>query len=70
MNDLSAHIYTEQNNFFFDSEVYIEDAPNKILDYEDGDMVKWTWEGKKMTGILRHKNIDLGLFSIENVTAY
>lgn len=60
----------EGNKFFFDSEVYTEDGPKKMLDYEDGDMIKWVWEGKKMSGILRDENTDLGLFSIENVSEY
>jgi len=70
MSDATAHIYMEGNKFYFDSEIYTEDGPKKTLDYEDGDMIKWTWEGKKMTGTLRGKNTDLGLFSIENVALF
>lgn len=65
---MESHIYKEGNRFFFDSEVYTEDVPTSSLDYEDGDMIKWNWEGQKMTGVLRAENRDLGLFFIENVT--
>lgn len=67
---MTRHVYTENGKFFFDSEVYAEDGPQKMLDYEDGDMIKWIWEGKKMSGTLREENIDLGLFSIEGVSSY
>ena len=70
MSDATAHIYMEGNKFYFDSEIYTEDGPKKTLDYEDGDMIKWVWEGKKMTGILRGNNTDLGLFSIENIAQF
>lgn len=70
MSDVTFHIYMEGDKFFFDSEIYTEDGPKKTLDYEDGDMIKWNWEGKKMAGTLREKNTDLGLFAIENVAAY
>lgn len=70
MSDATLHIYMEGDKFFFDSEIYTEDGPKKTLDYEDGDMIKWSWEGKKMTGTLREKNTDLGLFAIENIAAY
>lgn len=70
MGNLSSHVYTENGKFYFDTEVYSEDGPQKALDYEDGDMIKWFWEGKKMSGILRQSNADLGLFSIENISTY
>jgi hypothetical protein len=67
MSNVASHIYIEGDKFFFDSEIYTQDGPAKTLDYEDGDMIKWVWEGKKMMGILRDNNVNLGLFSIENV---
>lgn len=70
MSDATAHIYVEGGKFFFDSEVYTQDGPTKMLDYEDGDMIKWVWEGKKMTGTLRNENADLGLFAVERVATY
>jgi len=69
MSDATAHIYVEEDKFFFDSEIYTEDGPLSMLDYEDGDMIKWVWNGKKMTGTLRGENTDLGLFSVENVAS-
>ncbi len=68
MYDATAHIYIEGSKFFFDSEVYTQDGPTKTLDYEDGDMIKWTWEGKTMTGTLREENVNLGLFAVEKVS--
>lgn len=67
MSKMSDHIYIEKDRFFFDSEIYTENGPQTILDYEDGDMIKWEWAGKKMTGTLRSENSDLGLFSIERI---
>ena len=69
MSSLSEHIYTENDKFYFDSEVYSDDGPTQMLDYEDGDMIKWIWKGQKMTGILREENANLGLFSIENIVS-
>lgn len=68
MYDATGHIYTEGDKFFFDSEVYTEDGPTKFLDYEDGDMIKWEWEGKKMIGTVRQQGFDIGLFAVENVS--
>lgn len=65
MVDISKHIYTERDQFFFDSDVYTDDGTHTRLDYEDGDMIKWVWEGKKMTGVLRQENQELGLFYVE-----
>lgn len=70
MTDTSNHVYTEGDKFFFDAEIYNENGPTKFLDYEDGDRIKWIWEDKKMTGILRDENPSLGIFVIENVTTY
>jgi len=71
MSDAAQHIYVEKGEFFFDSEIYTEYGPIKTsIDYEDGDMIKWTWEGKTMTGTLRCKNSNLGLFVIENIATY
>ncbi len=70
MNSMSDHIYKEGEKFYFDTEVYTSDGPIKNMDFEDGDMIKWKWEGKKMTGTLRVENVSLGLFSIEDIVTY
>jgi hypothetical protein len=63
-------VYKDGDKFYFDSENY-NDAPSLLLiQYEDGDMIKWVWEGQKMTGVLREKGLNLGLFQIENVTIH
>lgn len=67
MTNLAPYIYKDGDKFFFDSENYTDNISfNLSLDYEDGDMVKWIWEDKKMTGTLREAGLNLGLFSIEN----
>ena len=71
MTNISEYVYKDGEVFYFDSENYTDNVHKTLtLDYEDGDMVKWTWEGKTMMGTLRCKNIDLGLFVIENITTY
>jgi hypothetical protein len=67
MNNISSHIYLEDNKFYFDSENYDPESSSISLDYEDGDRIKWIWENKKMIGTLRVTNSNLGLFVIENV---
>lgn len=70
MSDLSKHIYTEGDKFYFDSEIYADDGPTTMLDYEEGDMIKWTWEGQKMAGVLQEENSNLGIFLIKNAATY
>jgi hypothetical protein len=70
MTNISAYVYKDGDRFYFDSENY--DGREQLLSikYEDGDMVKWDWENKRMTGTLRENGYNLGLFVIDNVTAY
>jgi hypothetical protein len=69
MTDLSAYIYKDGNKFYFDPENYSSDLnKNLSIDYEDGDMIKWTWEDTKMSGVLREENKNIKLFVIKNVT--
>lgn len=70
MSNLSAYVYKDGDKFYFDSENYTDKIQSLSIDYEDGDMVKWFWENKKMTGILREKGHNLGLFVIENVVVH
>ena len=67
MSDASAHVYKDGDKFYFDSENYNDSKALLSIQYEDGDMIKWTWEGKKMLGVLREQGTNLGLYSIENV---
>lgn len=69
MTDLSLYIYEDENKFYFDPENYTGDFNNNLtLNYESGDMIKWTWEGQKMVGVIRKQNYDVNLFVIEKVT--
>ena len=70
MSNLTAYVYKDGDKFYFDSENYNDNGPSLSIDYEDGDMIKWTWEGKKMTGILREEGRNLGLFTIENTMVH
>jgi hypothetical protein len=67
MSDLSYYVYLDGDHFYFDSENYNEGEVQLTIKYEDGDMIKWSWEGKKMTGVIREEGYNLGLFKIENV---
>jgi hypothetical protein len=70
MTNISDYVYKDGDNFYFDSENYTDNVhKNLTIDYEDGDMVKWVWENKKMMGILREEGRNLGLFAIVDVTA-
>lgn len=69
MTNISAYVYKDGDQFYFDSENYSDNIHNNLsISYEDGDMVKWVWENQKMMGILREEGRNLGLFAIENVT--
>lgn len=69
MTNISAYVYKDGNEFYFDSEDYTDKITTGLsIDYEDGDMVKWTWEDKKLTGVLREEGKNLGLFRIQNVS--
>lgn len=71
MTDISAYVYKDGNKFYFDPENYTGDInKNLSIDYEDGDMVKWVWEDKKMSGILREEGHNIKLFFIEKVTIH
>jgi hypothetical protein len=67
MSDLTGFVYKIGEVFYFDSENYIDEGRQLTIQYEDGDMIKWTWENQKMIGTIRQEGYDLGLFSIENV---
>lgn len=69
MTNISAYVYKDGNDFYFDSENYTDKITTSLsIDYEDGDMVKWNWEDKKLTGVLREEGRNLGLFRIQNVS--
>jgi hypothetical protein len=67
MTNITPYVYKDGNQFYFDTENYDEKQQILSIKYEDGDMVKWIWENKKMTGILRETGYNLGLFIIDNV---
>lgn len=69
MINLSNFIFKDGNKFYFDPENYTNDeAGNPQLTFEDGDMIKWKWEGSTMVGTLRSENRNVNLFVLEKVT--
>jgi len=68
MNNLSKFIFNENGKFYFDPENYSNEKEYELhISFEDGDMIKWNWEGQKMFGTLRAENRNLNLFLIEKV---
>lgn len=65
MSDLSQYVYADGDSFYFDSENYVGGAPLSIK-FENGDMIKWVWNGTKMSGVLQEEGFDLGLYRIIN----
>jgi hypothetical protein len=70
MTDISNFIYKETDDsdvFYADFENY-ETGTVNTLEYEDGDMVLWVWEGKKYRGVLRQRGNPVdGLFELVSV---
>ena len=69
MTNISAFVYKDGEEFYFDPENYSENTEARLsVNYEDGDLVKWNWEGQVMMGTLREVGRELGLFVIEGIT--
>lgn len=68
MTDITTYIYKDGSKFFFDPENYTGDSSKNLsIEYEDGDMIKWTWEGQTLTGVLRDNGTSTKLFVVEKV---
>lgn len=68
MTDVTPYIYKDGNTFYFDPENYTGDSTKSLsIEYEDGDMIKWLWEGQTMTGVLRENGSNVNLFVLESV---
>ena len=68
MSNLENYIYKDGDNFYFDTENYSDSGSRSLLiQYEDGDTIKWMWENKKMSGVLRKVGFDNDLFLIKSV---
>ena len=68
-DDISKYIYKDEssNIFFVDTEDYATGTQH-LQGYEEGDMIKWHWEGVKYLGTLRHYgNSNAGMFVITDV---
>jgi hypothetical protein len=62
--DLSSYITKDGNFFYFDLVDSSTGTAISTIDYQDGDIIKWTWDNKKMLGKLRYAGTHL--FVIEN----
>jgi hypothetical protein len=68
MTYITEYVYHDGTKFYFDPENYTDDVTKNLsLPYEDGDMVKWIWEEKKMSGVLRQQTYGINLFVIDKV---
>lgn len=68
MINLSNFIFKDEGKFYFDPENYSNtEAEEYQLTFEDGDVIKWNWEGTKMYGTLRSRNKNINLFVLEKV---
>jgi hypothetical protein len=67
MTNVSAYVYKDGDKFYFDPENYSGDInKNLSIGFEDGDMIRWDWEGTKMSGVLREEMRGINLFVIKN----
>jgi hypothetical protein len=68
-SDLSKYIFKENdknNVFFVDIEDYSEQGEH-LCGYEDGDIVRWTWEEQNYIGTLRtYGGTTTGIFVIKD----
>jgi hypothetical protein len=72
MLNLSEFIYKDGDQFYFDLECYSDGTHltiDKSLQFENGDTIKWNWEGNKMFGTLKKFSQNEELFLITNVSS-
>lgn len=65
-SDITQYVYKENDEssvFFVDTEDYTNSGQH-LQGYEDGDMVKWRWQGARYSGTLR--NLTGGLFIVND----
>jgi hypothetical protein len=68
MTDISSFIYKDGDKFYFDPENYTGDSSKSLsIEYEDGDMIRWSWKDESYIGVLREDLTNVKLFNIENV---
>lgn len=68
-SDITKYVYKEDENsniFFVDTEDYTE-CGQHLQGYEDGDIVRWSWENIKFYGTLRpYGNVSNGIYIISD----
>ena len=71
MTNTTAYVYKDGNKFYFDPENYTGDiSKNLSITFEDGDMIKWEWEGTNMSGVIREETPNVKLFVIDKVKTH
>ena len=71
MSNQTNNVYKDGDKFYFDPEIYTENAlRDSSMEYEDGDMIKWKYDDKRMTGTLHQVGYRLDLFVIEDVAVH
>ena len=68
MRNLEKYIYRDGVTFYLDTENYGAEITERLgINFESGDIVKWKWDDKRLTGKLRQVGGDNELFEITNV---
>jgi hypothetical protein len=69
MHKLSIFIYKDGNTFYFDKEGYdsSDEFASSGINYEQGDMIKWNYEGSTYIGTLREVGVCKSFFEIDCV---
>ena len=68
MIGLASFIYKDGEDFYFDTENYNQNSLKSLsIQFEDGDIIKWVWDDKRMNGVLRKVGMSEDLFIIKNV---
>ena len=71
MTNTTSYVYKDGNKFYFDPENYTGDiSKNLSITFEDGDMIKWEWEGVKMSGVIREETPNVKLFVVDKVKTH
>lgn len=61
--DISSYISKDGESYYLDVDSISENEKLSGIIFEDGDIIKWSWEGQKMVGKLR--NVGYNLFFVE-----
>jgi hypothetical protein len=64
--DISSYISKDGEYYYFDpTDTITGKKPEHLIEYEDGDTIKWVWNRQKLKGTL--KIVSYNIFKIENI---